>query len=71
MAIRLRTNSIHCVTIPAQRAAELREHYRAAMFDDVMPWWMEHSLDRENGGYYSHLERDGTPFTTMARCTFG
>jgi len=26
--------------IPAERAAELCEHYRAALFDDVVPWWM-------------------------------
>ena len=64
MAQRLRTNRDHSITIPAQRAAELREHYRSAMFDDVLPFWMKHSLDRENGGYYSHLGRDGTPFTT-------
>lgn len=47
-----------------RRAAELREHYRAALFDDVIPWWMRHSLDREYGGYYSQIERDGTPYTT-------
>ena len=45
--------------IPAERAAELREQYRASLFDDVVPWWLEHSLDREHGGYYSLLERDG------------
>jgi len=50
--------------IPSERAAELREHYRAALFDDVVPWWMSHSLDRECGGYYSLLERDGRPWAT-------
>ncbi len=50
--------------IPVQRAAELYEHYRAALFDDVVPWWMSHSLDREYGGYYSLLERDGRPWAT-------
>jgi len=46
--------------IPGDRAAELREHYRAALFDDVIPWWMRHSLDLEHGGYYSLLARDGS-----------
>ncbi|MFH1921199.1 MAG: AGE family epimerase/isomerase [Planctomycetota bacterium] len=50
--------------IPGQRAAELREHYRAALLDDIVPWWMSHSLDRECGGYYSLLERDGRPWAT-------
>ena len=50
--------------IPAQRAATLCEQYRASLFDDVVPWWMNHSLDRECGGYYSLLERDGRPWAT-------
>lgn len=50
--------------IPVERAAELCEHYRSALFDDVLPWWLSHSLDREYGGYYSLLERDGRPWAT-------
>ena len=46
------------------RARELRDQYLQSLFEDVIPWWMKQSLDREYGGYYSHLERDGTPFTT-------
>ena len=60
----IRTDRDHRVTIPLHRATELQEYYRAALFDDVMPWWMDHSLDQEYGGYYSHLARDGRPFTT-------
>jgi len=50
--------------IPVERAADLREQYRASLFDDVVPWWMDHSLDREHGGYYSLLERDGRTWGT-------
>jgi N-acylglucosamine 2-epimerase len=50
--------------INAERAAELREHYRKALFDDVVSWWMRHSVDRDKGGYYSLLERDGRPWAT-------
>ena len=50
--------------IPVERALELCEHYRAALFDDVVPWWIDHSLDRECGGYYSLLDRDGRPWAT-------
>jgi len=50
--------------IPSEQATNLREDYRAALLDDVVPWWMRHSLDEECGGYYSLLERDGTPWAT-------
>jgi N-acylglucosamine 2-epimerase len=50
--------------IPVQRLTLLREQYRAALFDDVVPWWERHSLDRECGGYFSCLERDGRPWST-------
>ena len=51
--------------IPAQRIEQLREQYRASLFDDVVPWWEKHSLDRECGGYYSMLERDGRVWATV------
>ena len=44
-------------TVP--KRAALRRKYRATLFDDVIPWWERHSLDRDCGGYYSLLERDG------------
>jgi len=50
--------------IPKDRAETLCEIYREALLDDVIPWWMEHSLDREHGGYYSLLERDGSTWST-------
>lgn len=46
------------------RLEHLREHYRAALFDDVIPFWQRHSLDRECGGYYSCLDREGRPWST-------
>ena len=45
--------------IPREQADRLREQYRAALLEDVVPWWMEHSPDLECGGCYSLLERDG------------
>ena len=27
---------------------------------DIMPFWMEHGLDRKNGGVFTALDRDGT-----------
>lgn len=40
-------------------AAVLGAQYGAALWDDMIPWWEKHSVDRECGGYYSCLERDG------------
>ncbi len=50
--------------IPADRAVELRDQYRAALFDDIVPWWERHSIDRECGGFYACLERDGRVYAT-------
>ncbi|MCL5019284.1 MAG: AGE family epimerase/isomerase [Patescibacteria group bacterium] len=45
--------------IPASRVKQLREQYRYSLFEDIVPWWMKHSPDKECGGLYSCLERDG------------
>jgi N-acylglucosamine 2-epimerase len=50
--------------VSVTRIGELREHYRATLFDNVVPWWEKHSFDREQGGYYSCLERDGHSWST-------
>jgi N-acylglucosamine 2-epimerase len=48
--------------LPPERIKPLREKYRAALLDDVIPWWEANSLDRECGGYFSLIERDGKPY---------
>ena len=42
-----------------QPVRQFQQQYREALLGDVVPWWLKHSLDREHGGYYSLLERDG------------
>jgi N-acylglucosamine 2-epimerase len=42
----------------------LAEQYRSALLEDVIPFWLRHSLDGECGGFLSHLDRDGSPFGT-------
>ena len=44
--------------------AELARTYRDVLLDDVVPFWMEHSPDREHGGYYTCLDRDGSVYST-------
>jgi len=38
---------------------KLRELYHQVLFEDFVPWWLRHSLDREQGGYFTRLGRDG------------
>jgi N-acylglucosamine 2-epimerase len=47
-----------------ERTDALRQHYRACLLDDVTPFWLQHSLDRECGGYLTCLDRDGSVFNT-------
>lgn len=42
----------------------LKSLYQSQLFDDVLPFWMAHSIDQEHGGYFTSLERDGTVFDT-------
>jgi N-acylglucosamine 2-epimerase len=38
--------------------------YRDALLNDVIPFWEKHSLDREYGGYFTCLDREGKIFDT-------
>ncbi len=44
------------------RLLELREIYRRELFDSVIPFWLNHSLDYEHGGQFNSLDRDGSVF---------
>lgn len=44
--------------------ADLAQQYRSALLGDVLPFWERHSLDRERGGYFTCLTREGTVFDT-------
>ena len=46
------------------RLLELREIYRRELFDSVIPFWLNHSLDQVNGGQFNSLARDGSVFDT-------
>lgn len=43
-----------------ERVAELGALYRSTMLDDVIPFWLRHSVDEEFGGFTFCLDRDGT-----------
>ena len=40
------------------------QQYRDALLNDVLPFWMKHSPDREYGGYFTCLDRAGKVFDT-------
>lgn len=46
------------------RLHELREIYRQELLERVVPFWLHHSLDHENGGQFNSLDRDGSVFDT-------
>ncbi len=43
---------------------EMRTVYQKELFDYVLPFWMQNSLDKVNGGYYCCLARDGRVYET-------
>jgi len=44
--------------------AGLAELYRRALLDEVAPFWLKHSPDRDHGGYFTCLDRDGSVYDT-------
>lgn len=43
---------------------KLAGQYRTALFDNVIPFWLNHSVDKEMGGYFTCLDREGKVFDT-------
>ena len=44
--------------------AGLKERYRRNLEESVLPFWLQHSVDTEHGGYVCCLTRDGSVFDT-------
>jgi len=38
-------------------AAQYASQYKNALLNDVLPFWQNHSLDHEYGGYFTCLDR--------------
>ena len=43
---------------------QLAERYRSELLDNVLPFWLDKSQDKEFGGYFSCLNRDGSVYDT-------
>ncbi len=44
--------------------AQLHDLYRRTLLDDVVPFWLTHAPDREHGGFFNMLGRDGSVYDT-------
>lgn len=43
---------------------ELEKQYKNELLENVLPFWIDFSIDKEYGGYFTCLNRDGTVFDT-------
>ena len=39
-------------------------YYRDYLLKNIIPFWLNHSIDREYGGYFTCLNRHGNVFDT-------
>ncbi|MDX9883329.1 MAG: AGE family epimerase/isomerase [Prolixibacteraceae bacterium] len=44
--------------------SELAVQYKNELYSNVLPFWLNYSPDRENGGYFTCLSREGKVFDT-------
>nr|WP_299382950.1 AGE family epimerase/isomerase [Allomuricauda sp.] len=42
---------------------DLKKIYETSLFEDLIPWWEQYSMDWEYGGYFTRLNRNGTPYS--------
>ena len=42
------------------RLRSLASCWEADLFDSVMPFWLDHSIDHVHGGYFTCLDHDGS-----------
>jgi N-acylglucosamine 2-epimerase len=47
-----------------QQLKGLKELYKHTLLDNVLPFWSQHSLDRQHGGYFSCLDQAGKVYDT-------
>lgn len=40
---------------------QLYEMAKKELLENILPFWMEHDVDEENGGFYGVVDRQGNP----------
>lgn len=48
------------ISQPAEYLGYWEETYKNDLLNDVMPFWLKYGIDKENGGYFTCLNRDGS-----------
>lgn len=43
---------------------KLANKYKAELLDNVLPFWLDNSIDKEYGGFFTCLDRDGSVYDT-------
>ena len=43
---------------------QISSRYKRELLENCLPFWLENSQDKEFGGYYSCLNRDGSVYDT-------
>ena len=54
-------------TLAGKTLVELREQYRADLFDEYFPFLEKYVIDYENGGFMCNTRPDGTQVSTEKR----
>lgn len=52
------------MTNTSKRMAAYADLYKDELVSNILPFWMEHSKDERNGGFFTCLNRDGSIFDT-------
>jgi len=39
-------------------------NFKEYLINDILPFWLKHAIDEQNGGIYTQLEKDGTVYGT-------
>lgn len=40
------------------------KHYKETLFNSIIPFWEKNSIDKEHGGYFTSLDREGGVYDT-------
>ena len=55
---------VHQTTASRNQLAAYSTLYRDELLQNILPFWLQHSKDAVNGGYYTCLDRAGNVFDT-------
>jgi N-acylglucosamine 2-epimerase len=59
--IAVSANGVDASTHQLQHYASI---YRKELLDNILPFWEQHSIDQENGGFFTCLDREGKVYDT-------